>query len=129
MRRLIEGDDGAFELLMVRHRERVVGYLSRLTGRADVALDLAQETFVRLYLKRSLYREAGQFVAWLHQLARNLARDHFRRRSPTSGAAPIRRCSSAPAGLTAVPMPAHPPRRPGTRSSRRSRRCRRSCGR
>ena len=52
---------------------RLVRYLSRLTGDADVASDLAQEAFVRLYQRRAM---PDQPEAWLISVAMNLLRTH-----------------------------------------------------
>ena len=51
-------------------------YLHRLTGDADVAEDIAQETFVRL-LRQSL--PADEVRPWLFTVAMNLVRDHARK--------------------------------------------------
>jgi RNA polymerase sigma-70 factor, ECF subfamily len=51
-------------------------YLHRLTGDADVAEDIAQETFVRL-LRQSL--PAEEVRPWLFTVAMNLVRDHARK--------------------------------------------------
>jgi RNA polymerase sigma-70 factor (ECF subfamily) len=51
-------------------------YLHRLTGDADVAEDIAQETFVRL-LRQSLPED--EVRPWLFTVAMNLVRDHARK--------------------------------------------------
>ena len=48
---------------MERWQKRVTSYLLRLTGSEIVAIDLAQETFVRVYQSRNRYRPAGKFSA------------------------------------------------------------------
>lgn len=48
MTRLAKGEDEALDILMRRWGDRVISFLYRMTGRRDVAEDLAQETFVRL---------------------------------------------------------------------------------
>ncbi len=51
-------------------------YLDRLTGDADLAADLAQETFVRLFARGSMPADVR---AWLAAVANNLFRDERRR--------------------------------------------------
>jgi RNA polymerase sigma-70 factor, ECF subfamily len=86
MRRLREGQDLALNEIMERWHRRVTSYLLRLTGSESVAMDLAQETFVRVYQSRTRYRPAAKFSTWLFAIASNLAREHFRwlKRHPVS---------------------------------------------
>lgn len=84
MRRWSAGDRSAFEEI-VRAWERPVGrFLVRLTRDPDLAGDLAQEVFLRVYLKGARYTHGGTFKTWLYQIALNLARDAARKqaRSP-----------------------------------------------
>jgi RNA polymerase sigma factor (sigma-70 family) len=85
MERLANGEDLALNELMERWRNRLVGYLFRFTGNEAAALDLAEETFVQLYLTRSKYQSSRAFPAWLFGIATNLARNHLRwhHRHPT----------------------------------------------
>jgi RNA polymerase sigma-70 factor (ECF subfamily) len=52
-----------------------------MTGRHEVAVDLAQETFVKLYQARSRYEASGTFSTYLFTIAANLARNHARWKS------------------------------------------------
>jgi RNA polymerase sigma-70 factor (ECF subfamily) len=77
---LRRGDDTALDALMVRWQVPLRSFLYRhLQNEAD-ALDLAQETFVRVYRHRARYRDGSRFSTWMFQIALNLARDHARRR-------------------------------------------------
>jgi RNA polymerase sigma-70 factor (ECF subfamily) len=66
--------DGAF----ARYHPSLFRYLQRLTGDADMAADMAQESFVRL-LGRPLPEERVR--AWLFTVATNLVRDSARARA------------------------------------------------
>jgi RNA polymerase sigma-70 factor (ECF subfamily) len=81
MSRLAAGDDLALNELMTRWSARVISFLVRMTGQHEVALDLAQETFVKLYQARARYRQQGNFSTWLFAIAANLARNHSRWKS------------------------------------------------
>jgi RNA polymerase sigma-70 factor (ECF subfamily) len=84
MERLVAGDSLALNEIMDRWKGRLVTYLFRFTGNEAVALDLAEETFVQLYLKRARFASGKAFPAWLFGVASNLARNHlrWRRRHP-----------------------------------------------
>jgi RNA polymerase sigma-70 factor, ECF subfamily len=66
----------AVETLFQTRYQSLYRYLDRLTGDPDLAMDLAQGTFVRLY-RRGAMPEDPQ--AWLTTVAMNLLRDHRRR--------------------------------------------------
>lgn len=85
MQRLAAGDDLALNEIMLRWREKVTGFLLRMTGDAETAVDLALETFVRLYQSRASYTPRAAFPTYLFRIAANLARNHqrWRRRHPT----------------------------------------------
>ena len=80
MSALADGDLPALDALMLRWQTPLRAFLFRhLQNEAD-ALDLAQETFVRLYRHRDRYRPGARFSTWMFQIALNLARDHARKR-------------------------------------------------
>lgn len=85
MRRLSAGDDLALNDLMERWQLSVVSFLFRYTRNHEDALDLGQETFVRVYENRHRYEPRTKFSSWLFTIAANLARSHarWRKRHPT----------------------------------------------
>jgi RNA polymerase sigma-70 factor (ECF subfamily) len=79
MRALRRGDDSALDRLMARWQAPLRAFLCRHTQNEFDALDLAQETFVRVYRHRDRFRpEAARFSTWLFSIALNLARDRAR---------------------------------------------------
>lgn len=81
MRQLSEGEDRALTGIMERWKSRLIAYLLRFTGSEAVAVDLAQETFVRLYQSRERFRPTASpnsFSTWLFGIAANLGRNHLR---------------------------------------------------
>jgi RNA polymerase sigma-70 factor (ECF subfamily) len=78
MLRVAAGEDRALDVLMERWKAPLISFLFRMTNDSTVAADLAQETFVRLYLARENYRPTGKFSTYLFTIASNLARNHFR---------------------------------------------------
>lgn len=78
MRTLRTGDELALNRIMARHRDRIFHYLIRLLQDEEEALDLAQETFVRIYLNREKFNPMNRFSSWMYAIATNLARDKMR---------------------------------------------------
>jgi len=73
MLRTRDGDAEAFEELMLRYQNRVVSLLAHLTGRRDMAEDLAQDVFLRIYRARKRYVPGSKFSTWLFTIAHNVA--------------------------------------------------------
>jgi RNA polymerase sigma-70 factor (ECF subfamily) len=77
---LAAGDEMAFDRVFDAWRPRLYSFLSRLTGRRDVAEDLLQETFLRLVAHAPEFPEGTNLAAWLFRVARNLHVDWLRSR-------------------------------------------------
>jgi RNA polymerase sigma-70 factor (ECF subfamily) len=73
------GDREAFAALVRQYQHALAGYLFRLTGDRDAALDLTQETFVRAYSAVRGTRRNLSVRPWLFRIATNLAYDALRR--------------------------------------------------
>src|SRR6266704_2715505 len=80
MARLATGHDTALDDLMSRHAVPLYHYLFRMAQNETEASDLAQETFVRVYLNREKFKPTRKFSTWLYTIATNLARDLQRQR-------------------------------------------------
>ncbi|HEY2759983.1 MAG TPA: sigma-70 family RNA polymerase sigma factor [Pirellulales bacterium] len=71
----------AFEELMLRYQNRLVTILEHLVGRRDLAEDLAQEVFLRVYRARKRYVPGSKFSTWLFTIANNVASNSLRSQS------------------------------------------------
>ncbi|HEX3446052.1 MAG TPA: RNA polymerase sigma factor [Chthoniobacterales bacterium] len=78
MLRLKNGEDWILNELMTRWQEPLVGFIYRYIGHQTEALDIAQETFVRVYETRHRYIVRGKFSTWLFAIAANLCRNYLR---------------------------------------------------
>jgi RNA polymerase sigma-70 factor (ECF subfamily) len=79
---LVRDDDArAFEELMLRYQTRLVSLLAHLTGQTDVAEDLAQDVFMRVYRARKRYVPGAKFSTWLFTIAGNVAANSQRSRA------------------------------------------------
>jgi RNA polymerase sigma-70 factor (ECF subfamily) len=63
------------------HAGELTGYLAKLSGDAETASELMQETFIRGLRGGSSIREPAAVRAWLYRTATNLAHNHRRRRA------------------------------------------------
>jgi RNA polymerase sigma-70 factor, ECF subfamily len=77
MLRLKNGEDSILNALMTRWQQPLVAFIYRYIGHQTDALDLAQETFVRVYETRHRYTVQAKFSTWLFAIAANLCRNHL----------------------------------------------------
>ena len=78
MLQLADGDDLALNALMRRWQKPLVAFIYRYVGNESDALDLAQETFVRVFESRHRYKQTAKFSTWLFTIASNLCRNFCR---------------------------------------------------
>ena len=76
----LEGNEDAFEALVHRYQDKLVNYLNNLLHDYELAVDLAQEAFIRVYKNADRYQGKYQFSTWIYRIATNLAIDEIRRR-------------------------------------------------
>ena len=76
----VNGNNEAFDALLLRHQSKVYSYILHIVKDRDVANDIFQDTFVKIImtLKQGRYTESGKFGAWLTRIAHNLIIDHCR---------------------------------------------------
>lgn len=91
VRRYLNGDESAFEILLNRYKNRIFSYLMTLLKDRKVAEDVFQDAFFKIIktLKKGSYNEEGKFLPWAMRIAHNLAIDYFRKgkKMPTVGQA------------------------------------------
>jgi RNA polymerase sigma-70 factor (ECF subfamily) len=107
--RLVErarsGDDQAFAALVVRYERKLIRVLTRLVRDEELARDLAQETFWKVYNRLDHFDTARRFGPWLFRIGVNLGLDQLRRRDgPPTTSSVVRHASDEPRAFD-VPDP------------------------
>lgn len=74
------GDETAFAELVSRYRNQITNYIYRLLNDYETAVDLTQETFVRVYRAADRYQTTYAFSTYIYRIATNLAISELRRR-------------------------------------------------
>ena len=74
-----EGDREAFMTLTSLYQKKVFLLAYSFFRNREDALDIVQETFLRLYQKIALFRRGENFQNWLLQIAKNLCIDLYRK--------------------------------------------------
>lgn len=74
------GDESAFAEIISRYRNPITNYLYRFLNDYEEAVDLAQETFVRVYFAIDRYHTDYAFSTYIYRIATNLAISELRKR-------------------------------------------------
>lgn len=72
MLRTKDGDHAAFEQLILRHQNAVIGTVAKMLGNASEAQDISQQVFLRLWKSAKRYKPKAKFTTYLFTIARNL---------------------------------------------------------
>lgn len=81
VRKVLQGDVNAFEKLVTEYERAVYAIAQRMTGNAEDAADMTQETFIKAYNSLSSFRGDSKFSVWLYRIANNVCLDFLRSRS------------------------------------------------
>ena len=76
----LTGDEAAFKELVRRYQNQITNYVYRMLDDYDRAVDLAQETFLRVYTSAERYQATYSFSTYIYRIAHNLAISELRQR-------------------------------------------------
>jgi RNA polymerase sigma-70 factor (ECF subfamily) len=79
LKALSEGNRQAFEWLFLEWHPRLVDFFIRLLGEEETAYDYAQDVFFDIWTSREKFSKVNSFSAYLFQMARFKAYNHFDR--------------------------------------------------
>lgn len=74
------GDVQAYDVLVRRYKDQLLNFIYRFVGNRSDAEDLVQETLLRVYKNKHMYKEIAKFSTWVYTIAGNLAKTELRRR-------------------------------------------------
>jgi len=77
-------DIDAFNEIVDRYKDKLVNFIFRYTGSKEESEDIAQETFIKLYLNKKLYRDIAKFSTWFYTIALNITRTYKKKESKIS---------------------------------------------
>ena len=77
----LSGNEKAFEVLLMRHKDRIYRAIHMKVRDTALAQDIFQEAFIKVVntFKSGNYNEEGKFLPWAMRIAQNLVIDHFRK--------------------------------------------------
>jgi RNA polymerase sigma-70 factor (ECF subfamily) len=85
IREVQKGDELAFGKIVSAYKDRIVNFLYQFTGDYQKAVELSQETFLRVYFKAGKYKPVAPLSSWIYAIASNLAKTEMKkaRKFPT----------------------------------------------
>lgn len=81
MVRIADGDEEAFERLVLKHQRAVIGTIAKMTNHSADTEDLAQQVFIRLWKSAGRYTPKAKFTTFLFTITRNLVFNATRQKS------------------------------------------------
>lgn len=78
--RFQDGDVYAYEQIVHRYKDQLINFVFHFLGSRIDAEDVIQETFLRVFKNKHLYRNIAKFSTWIYTIAGNLAKTELRRR-------------------------------------------------
>src|SRR5689334_4898225 len=73
------GERDAFRALFETFKDRVYSIALRFTGDEALAMDIAQDVFLKLFSTINEFRGEAAFATWIYRLVANCCMDHRRR--------------------------------------------------
>lgn len=86
----IDGNDAAFETLVVLHKDKVRNLIFLTLGDSEFIDDIIQDVFISVYHKIKEFRFESKFTTWLYRITVNKCRDYLRKKRVRSIFTPIK---------------------------------------
>lgn len=75
-----DGDEAAFQEIVRRYRNPITNFVYRMLDDYERSVELAQETFIRVYTSAERYKANYSFSTYIYRIASNLAISELRQR-------------------------------------------------
>ena len=72
-----KGDYRAFDLLILKYQARVITLANKFVNDKQIAEDIAQESFIKVYKSIGSFRGESAFFTWLYRVAVNTAKNYL----------------------------------------------------
>jgi len=79
IKKYLDGDMASFNTLIWRWEKPLYSFIYRFIGDPELAKDITQKTFIRVYKNLSTLKEYDKFKSWCYQIAANLCRDELKK--------------------------------------------------
>lgn len=76
---IIDGDKNLFELITNEYFDIILYHIKCIVKNDEVAQDLTNDVFVKVYKNLNLYKPTHKFSTWVYKIATNTAIDYLRK--------------------------------------------------
>lgn len=78
---IVNGDRSRFNTLVWRWEKTLYNFVLRYLGNKEMARDVTQKVFIRVYKNLYKLRDPNKFSSWIYQIASNLCKDEIKKMS------------------------------------------------
>ena len=75
-----EGNTNAFRVLFTKYKKPMINFCYKFCGDKQMAEELSQEVFIRVYKAAPSYKPDAKFSTWIYRIATNLCLNELRRK-------------------------------------------------
>ena len=79
-----EADEKAFRQLYDRYRKKIASFVYLLTESPEMADEIVQEVFVKIWINRDKLQDVHHFNGWIHTITRNFVTDALKKMAAPS---------------------------------------------
>ncbi len=79
IRKILDGDKSSFEELMKKYDKKIFGFIYRMVRDEDVAIELSQDFFIKIFNVLTKYNFEYKFSTWAYRICYNLVIDYVRK--------------------------------------------------
>jgi RNA polymerase sigma-70 factor (ECF subfamily) len=79
IKKTLQGDKKSFEELMRKYEKRIFSFVIRMVRNEEVAVDLTQDFFIKVFTVLDNYNFEYKFSTWAYRICYNLVIDHIRK--------------------------------------------------
>lgn len=76
---IIEGNKDLFEIITEEYYDTIYYHILRIVKNKEIAQDLNNEVFIKVFNNLNLYKPEHKFGTWIHKIATNTAIDYLRK--------------------------------------------------
>ncbi|MBE0665284.1 MAG: sigma-70 family RNA polymerase sigma factor [Chrysiogenales bacterium] len=79
IKKTLRGERSAYEELMRKYEKKIFSFVIRMVRNEEVAVDLTQDFFFKIYTVMDKYNFEYKFSTWAYRICYNLVIDHIRK--------------------------------------------------